>query len=167
LLISVLYSGLPINPGIDAPGAIISEVENNSAEKPVMADTKDSKALVVCSGSALCATDRIVRIVDGDTLYTQNHHIRLSLTNTPERQEPGFSDATLFTSSLCPIGATITIDQDDKQKTDAYGRMLAKVTCSGKVLNAELLYYGHGVISQQYCDKSEFASESWATRFGC
>lgn len=62
---------------------------------------------------------------------------------------------------------TITVDQDDKQKTDAYGRIVAKVTCSGKNLNVELLENGHAVILKQYCSKSEFAFESWAKKFGC
>lgn len=64
-------------------------------------------------------------------------------------------------------GFTITVDQDDKQKTDAYGRMVAKITCSGKNLNAELLENGHAIILKQYCSKSEFASESWTKKFGC
>lgn len=172
LLISVIYSGPTVDPGMEIPEVEIQDVtvpmvEDGSVPEPAVNTSGGSKMSAVCSGSALCTTDRITKIVDGDTLHTQNHHIRLSLTNTPEKQEPGFSDATLFTGSLCPVGSTITIDQDDKQKTDAYGRMLAKVTCSGKVLNEELLDSGHGVILQQYCKESEFASESWATKFGC
>lgn len=171
LLISVIYSGSTVDPGMEIPEVEIQDVtvpmEDDPVPEPAVDMSGGSKMSAVCSGSALCTTDRITKIVDGDTLYTQNYHIRLSLTNTPEKQEPGFSDAILFTSSLCPVGSTITIDQDDKQKTDVYGRMLAKITCSGKVLNEELLDSGHGVILQQYCKKSEFASESWATKFGC
>ena len=120
-----------------------------------------------CIGTALCLTDKIIKVVDGDTIYIKNYKIRLSLTDTPEKSQVGFSEATSFTKKLCPVGSTIIIDQDDKQKTDAYGRMVAKVTCSGKNLNAELLENRQAVILKQYCSKSEFASESWAMKFGC
>ena len=120
-----------------------------------------------CSGKALCITDKVTKIVDGDTIYIKNYKIRLTLTNTPEKNQVGFSEAKSFTSNLCPIGSMITVDQDDKQKIDAYGRMVAKITCSGKNLNAELLENEHALIQTQYCKKSEFASEPWAKKFGC
>lgn len=120
-----------------------------------------------CSGGALCVTDQVTRIVDGDTIYTKNYRIRLSLTNTPERNQVGFAEATAFTQSLCPVGSTILIDQDDGQRTDSYGRMVAKVICNGTNLNAELLENNHAHILEQYCAKSEFSSEPWAKKFGC
>lgn len=128
---------------------------------------KKTESITKCIGTALCLTDKVIKVVDGDTIYIKNYKIRLSLTDTPERSQVGFSEATSFTKKLCPVGSTVIIDQDDKQRTDAYGRMVAKVTCSGKNLNAELLENRHAVILKQYCSKSEFASESWATKFGC
>ena len=127
----------------------------------------NNKITTVCSGAALCITDKVTKVVDGDTIYIKNYKIRLSLTNAPEKNQDGFNAATSFTRNLCPVGSTITVDQDDRQKTDAYGRMVAKVTCSGKNLNAELLENEHASILKQYCKKSEFASESWAKKFGC
>jgi endonuclease YncB( thermonuclease family) len=120
-----------------------------------------------CSGTALCITDKVTKVVDGDTIYTKNYKIRLSLTNTPEKNQNGFSEAKSFTMNLCPVGSEIIVDQDDKQRYDTYGRLLGKVTCSGKNLNAELLENVYASISTQYCKKSEFASESWAKKFGC
>jgi len=120
-----------------------------------------------CKGAALCITDKVTKIVDGDTIYLKYYKIRLSLTNTPESNQNGFKEATAFTKKLCPVGSTITVDQDDKQPFDKYNRAVGKVTCSGKVLNAELLYNGHANILTQYCAKSEFASESWAKKYGC
>ncbi|MGI0011237.1 MAG: thermonuclease family protein, partial [Nitrosopumilaceae archaeon] len=96
-----------------------------------------------------------------------SYKIRLSLTNTPEKSENGFKEATSFTSKLCPVGSTVTVDQDDKQPTDKYKRIVGKVFCSEKILNAELLYNDHANILTKYCSKSEFANESWAKRFGC
>lgn len=120
-----------------------------------------------CKGTKLCIVDKVKKVVDGDTIYVKNHKIRLSLTDTPERTEKGFKDALLFTKRLCPIGSTVTVDQDDKQPLDKYKRIVGKVICSGKVLNAELLYAKHANISKLFCSKSEFSSESWAKKYGC
>jgi micrococcal nuclease len=142
--------------------------EDSESDGSAMNDTPtDSVAVSACAGSALCITDGVTKVVDGDTIYIKNYKIRLSLTNTPERNEAGFSEATSFTRSLCPVGSMMTVDQDDGQKVDQYGRMVAKVTCSGKNLNAELLENGYAYILTQYCKKSEFASEPWAKKFGC
>ncbi len=120
-----------------------------------------------CSGSAGCFTDYVTRIVDGDTIHTATLKIRLSLTNTPETYQDGFIEAADFTKSLCPVGSRIIVDQDDLQRVDQYGRVLAKVFCGDKILNSELLYNGHANILKQYCSTSEFSGESWAKRHGC
>ena len=120
-----------------------------------------------CSGSAGCFTDYITRIVDGDTIHTATLKIRLSLTNTPETYQEGFNEATEFTKKLCPVGSEILVDQDDLQRVDQYGRVLAKVYCGDKLLNFELLYNGHANILTQYCSTSEFSGEAWAKRYGC
>ena len=93
-----------------------------------------------CSGDTLCVIANVERIVDGDTIYIEGYKVRLSLTNTPEKNEPGFQDATEFTKRLCPVGSVVTVDQDDKQPYDVYDRLLGKVQCSGKILNSELLF---------------------------
>jgi micrococcal nuclease len=121
----------------------------------------------LCGGNALCISDKVTSIIDGDTVYLKNHKIRLSLVNTPEKNQPGFDDATAFTRSTCPVGSTVIVDQDDGQPYDQFGRMVAKITCDGKVLNAELLYNGHANILTQYCAVSEFSKEDWALSYGC
>ena len=120
-----------------------------------------------CSGSSGCFSDYVTRIIDGDTIYTDTLKIRLSLTNTPEINQVGYSQATLFTEMLCPVGSRILVDQDDLQPVDKYSRVLAKVYCGDKVLNSELLYNGYANILTQYCSSSEFAGEVWAQTFGC
>ncbi len=123
---------------------------------------------VRCKGDALCLTEKITRIIDGDTIYLENgYKIRLSLTNTPERHEIGFSNASQFTAQMCPVGSIAMVDQDDLQPYDVYDRMLGKVVCGGAVLNSELLYAGHANILSRYCHTSEFANEDWAQGFGC
>jgi len=100
-----------------------------------------------CIGDAKCISQLITEIVDGDTIYTANYKIRLSLVDTPERGQPGFSQATAFTAKMCPEGSFATIDQDDIQLYDQYDRLLANVFCDGKSLNSALLHNGHAEIS--------------------
>lgn len=128
---------------------------------------KVSQNSLSCLGNGLCISARVERVVDGDTIYVEGYKIRLSLTNTPKKNESGFSEATKFTKSLCPVGSIITIDQDDKQQYDKYGRLLGKVYCNDKNLNSELLYNGHANILSQYCSSSEFSNELWAQKYGC
>ena len=67
----------------------------------------------------------------------------------------------------CPIGSIITIDQDDLQPTDMYGRTLGKVYCETGVINEMLLSNGLANILTQYCSTSKFSSEAWAQNHGC
>ena len=107
------------------------------------------------------------KIVDGDTLDVGKARIRLALVNTPERGEPGYREATSFTAYVCLASSTALVDEDDGQTAGSYGRMVGKVTCSGKVLNEQLLETHHAQILTRYCGKSEFSSEPWAIKFGC
>lgn len=120
-----------------------------------------------CKGDAMCFWGTVTRVIDGDTIEVDGERIRLSLTNAYELREPGGRAARSFTLSLCPIGSKALVDQDDGQPFDRYGRIVAKVYCSGKNLNAELLYNGHGYILISYCARSEFSNEKWAKEFGC
>lgn len=129
--------------------------------KPQIMPTPD------CSGTASCITETITKVVDGDTIYTKNYQIRLSLTNTPEKNEPRFEEAAAFTSMHCSVGSAITVDQDDLQPYDIYGRMLGKVYCKGGIINEMLLSNGLANILTRYCDTSEFSGEDWAVKYGC
>ena len=130
-------------------------------------ESKPTSKTTTCTGTALCITDKITRIVDGDTISIKKYMIRLSLVNSPETNQTGFSEATSFTSNLCPVGSTIIVDQDDKQPYDKYKRLVGKVFCGDKVLNSELLYKNHATILKKYCSTSEFSGEVWAKKYGC
>jgi len=138
-----------------------SEYTNDSTPKTTQNISK------LCTGTSMCVSSKILKIYDGDTLQINGFTIRLSLTNTPEKTQNGFNEATSFTKKLCPVGNTLLFDQDDKQKIDKFGRVLGKVFCSGKNLNAELLYNYHAKISKQFCSVSEFSAETWAQKYGC
>ena len=121
----------------------------------------------LCKGKTMCVTGTIKNIVDGDTITVDTYKIRLSLVNTPEKGQSGYSEATAFTKKLCVRGTTAIIDQDDKQPFDRFKRLVGKVYCSDKNVNAELLESKHASIMKKYCKTSEFAVESWATKYGC
>ena len=52
---------------------------------------------------------KVTKIVDGDTIDIDGIRIRLSLVNTPERNEQGYSNATAFTIKQCPVGTRGTL----------------------------------------------------------
>ena len=139
----------------------VSTIVSTSAEQSVK--TKSIK----CKGEVPCIRGIITRIIDGDTIVVNNIKIRLSLTSTPELNKKGGIEAKEFTTNLCRVGSSVTIDQDDKQPYDKHKRVLGMVYCSGKILNSELLYADHAWISKKFCKKSEFATEDWALKYGC
>lgn len=120
-----------------------------------------------CKGNQLCIEDVVQRVIDRDTLIIGKYTVRLSLVDTPEKDEVGFKEATAFTSKSCRIGTVAIFDQDDLQPLDRYEREVGKVTCSGVNLNEQLLLNEHAEILTQYCIKSEFADEDWAKKYGC
>ena len=122
---------------------------------------------ITCKGTARCFTAIIKTIVDGDTLDIGDFRTRLALVNTPERGQAGYTEATRFTTSTCPIGSEALVDEDDRQKEGSFGRVLAVVYCSSRNLNAELLINKHAVIDTRFCSNSEFGSEGWAIKGGC
>jgi hypothetical protein len=133
--------------------------------KKQILNQKISPAL--CVGNMMCIQGKVKSIVDGDTLYIDNYKVRLSLTNTPEKDQKGYAEATKFTRTICPIGSSVIVDQDDKQPFDSFKRLMGKVYCSDKNLNAELLYKNHASIMKKYCSKSEFRMDDWAKKYGC
>src|SRR5207247_8748679 len=117
-----------------------------------------------CEGTAACFRDTVTYIVDGDTLDVGSTRIRLTLVNSPEVAQPGYSVAKNFTAKTCPVGSQALVDEDDGQTGGSYGRMVAVVYCGGVNLNAALLSSGNAVLVVYYCSVSEFASEPWT---GC
>ena len=110
---------------------------------------------------------QITRVIDGDTLLIDQTTIRLSLVNSPERDERGYQEAKDFASTVCPVGANAEFVEDTWQPVDKYGRSVGLVYCNDMMLNELLLTNGHAEISTYYCDKSEFGSEGWARAYGC
>ena len=120
-----------------------------------------------CSGTEGCFTGVVTRVVDGDTLDVNGERIRLVLVNAPERDTREGPASTEYLRQLCPVGSTALVDQDDLQRTDAYGRTLAVVWCGDRRVNEELIRAGHARLYRRFCRQSEFGMEPWALELGC
>jgi endonuclease YncB( thermonuclease family) len=116
----------------------------------------------VCKGNARCFNGTVTKITDGDTLEIDNKPVRLALVDSPEYYQEGYQEAKEFTTSICPIGSTAMIDEDDGQTVGSHNRTIAVVYCNNKNLNEELLINGHAIIDKEFCNTSEFANEEWA-----
>ena len=136
-------------------------------------DSKDGEQVsfssTECQGEADCFTGTVTAIVDGDTLDVNNIRVRLSLVNTPERGDSGYSEAKRFTESKCPIGSEALVDEDDGQRGGSFGRLIGLVYCGneGLLLNEHLLNEGHARIFRDFCGVSEFTEKDWVQKFGC
>jgi len=112
----------------------------------------------------------VTEIVDGDTIDINNVRVRLALVNTPERGESGYTEAIDFVESVCNVGTTALVDEDDGQKEGSFDRLIGLVYCGDdginnkKLLNELLLEHRYAVIYQDFCNISEYSSASWAQR---
>jgi len=140
---------------------------NNGCSMETRNVSSEDRIGVTCLGKEECLALNVSQIIDGDTIYADSYKIRLSLVNTPEKGELGFTQSTSFTAMSCPVGSRIIVDQDDGQPFDNYDRMVGKVYCETGIINEMLLRNGHAEILPQYCFRSEFTEESWAQEYGC
>ena len=69
-----------------------------------------------CQGQADCFRGTVTEIVDGDTLDINNVRVRLALVNTPERGDKWLYRSNRFVQSVCDVGTTALVDEDDGQK---------------------------------------------------
>jgi hypothetical protein len=133
----------------------------------------DSASPTECQGQADCFRGTVTEIVDGDTLDINNVRVRLALVNTPERGQSGYTEAIDFVQSVCGVGTTALVDEDDGQKEGSFERVIGLVYCGNdninnkKSLNELLLERGYAVIYQDFCGVSEFTSAGWAQSRGC
>jgi len=109
-------------------------------------------------------TGKVTEIIDGDTIKVDGKSVRFALASTPELNEPMGQAAKKYVQEICPLGSTVTVDEDDGQTEGSYGRIVAKVTCNGVNLNQAIIEKGFGHLSFVFCDRSEFSGDSWS---GC
>ncbi len=120
-----------------------------------------------CSGTARCITGTVTKIIDGDTIHVDSQSIRFALASAPELSGYGGVESRNFIQTICPVGSTVLVDEDDSQTEGSYDRIIGVVFCNGVNLNAELLDANLGYLADQFCDSSEFANDLWAQKHGC
>jgi micrococcal nuclease len=142
-------------------------VENDNNDDGASTSTNE------CLGQADCFRGTVTEIVDGDTIDINNVQVHLALVNTPERGDNGYTEAIDFVESVCGVGTTALVDEDDGQKEGSFDRLIGLVYCGDdsinnkKSLNELLLERGYAVIYQDFCGISEFSSDSRAQKYGC
>ena len=98
----------------------------------------------------------IVRWVDGDTVDLKvslgfgaswESRFRLYGIDTPERGQPGYTEATAFCNGAAPVGATVTIRsyKPEAMRQDKYGRWLAEITPRAAVTTVNDALIGAGL----------------------
>ncbi len=129
--------------------------------------TTPSSTSEKCSGTARCITGTVTKIVDGDTIHVDGQSVRFAMASAPELEGFGGIDSRDFIVTICPVGSDVLVDEDDSQTEGSFGRIIGVVYCNGVNLNSELLDAGLGYLTDQFCDSSEFADDSWAIKHGC
>lgn len=120
-----------------------------------------------CTGNADCFSGKVTKITDGDTIKVNDRSIRFTLASAPEINTLEGKVAKDFVASVCPVGSSVLVDEDDGQPEGSYGRILAVVYCNNVNLNEKILESGNAKISTLFCSESEFSDEPWAKKFGC
>lgn len=136
---------------------------DNSYNNSVLSDSGSSNSQIGTNNSKTTAnyeaSGYCYNVVDGDTIDVEGiGRIRFVGVNTPERGQPGYSEAKDFVKSLC-LSKTVYLDIDDAKHYDKYGRALAVIYVDNINLNAELLKRGYAEV--MYIPPSEFDPYSW------
>lgn len=104
---------------------------------------------------------RVVRAVDGDTLLLEGGcRVRLIGVDTPESKhpdrppEPLGAQAARYTEERV-AGREITLTYD-RERFDAYHRVLAFVTIDGRLLNEDLILEGYSRAVTSFPYRSDF-----------
>ena len=101
----------------------------------------------------------VVRVKDGDTLVAKleggeierQETIRLLNINTPEKDMPGWAEATEALKTLVR-GGTVTFEYENPiaEKRDGFGRLLAFVIADGVNVNVEMTRQGWSKLYTKY-----------------
>lgn len=111
-----------------------------------------------------CYLGNVTSIVDGDTLKVDHQSIRLSVVDSPERNEPYFDEATNFLSDICSNRLAM-VDIDDGQVGGSFGRLLATVWCldgdEWVNANSSAINSDYSSVFPRFCDVSEISTTEW------
>ncbi len=141
---------------------------NNMHTQAIVEPIQTSKIMSQeCSGNARCITGTVTQVIDGDTIKVDGQSIRFALASAPELNEFEGDESRELINTLCPVGSTATVDEDDEQTQGIYGIIVGVINCNGVNLNEELVDSGFGYLATGFCDSSEFSTQLWAQKHGC
>lgn len=146
----------------------IQQSEKIEQQNQVMKESSNSYNNIPTSNynsdNAKYFSGKVTGIIDGDTILVDGQSVRFALASTPELNQPMGQAAKKYIQEICPMGSTVTVDEDNGQTQGSYGRIVALVTCNGVNLNQAIIEKGFAHLSFTYCDNSEFADNAWS---GC
>ena len=161
----------------DKPG----ELHIDPAPFPGALEREDDSASTVAS-----STWFVLKVIDGDTIVARleepgkakrREKIRLLRINTPEKNQPGYEEASEALRYLVR-GGEIQLEFEDPstEKRGNYGRLLAYVMVDGLNANVEMVRlgwtkfwtkYGRGRLAREFMAAQEEAREAhrglWST----
>ena len=102
-----------------------------------------ASTFVLDSSAEAAAPARVVRWVDGDTVFTTKGEVRLIGVDTPERGRCGYSAATRYAQQIAPKGSIIRLGNPSSvMNHDRYGRLLRYVNRGARDLSAAQISHG-------------------------
>jgi len=120
-------------------------------------------AAIIPAGAAPPANGqqaRVTRVIDGDTIDVTidgtGYRVRYIGINTPERDEPCYSEATAANRALVE-GRTVTLVRDQSE-TDRFGRLLRYIYVDNINVNAQL-------VAQGWAEAVEYPPDTAQTAF--
>ena len=153
VIVVVIISGLFI---------IWSYLSDSEPEPQI--DASNGSSLECSEDKGLCYEAKLNRVRDGYTMDTKDGtSIRLALVAlSPQPSDEGKIKAKEFLETLCPVGSSLIIDEDDSHIKGTSGFTISKVTCNGFNLNKFMIESEYGELETGFCS-SEFRQESWAS----
>lgn len=102
-------------------------------------------------------TGKVIKIADGDTLTIldrsqQQHRIRLSQIDAPEKSQAFGQQSKQSLSSIC-FGKNAIVNVED---TDRYGRIVGTVVCNGTHANRSQLETGMAWVYDKYAKDRQY-----------
>ncbi|MDQ7024659.1 MAG: thermonuclease family protein [Anaerolineae bacterium] len=108
-------------------------------------ETELMQSVEESGGNIRGETAQVVRVIDGDTidvnLNGETVRVRYVGVNTPERDEPCYSEATAANRRMVD-GQTVTLVRDSSN-TDRYDRLLRFIYVGDTFVNRELVAQGY------------------------
>ena len=115
--------------------------------------------LLFAAGQAWGWEGVVVKVLDGDSLQVRREgrlvEIRLYGIDTPEYRQAYSTKARQFTREMLSK-QTVAVEEKD---VDRYGRIVALVSCQGRLVNRELVRAGLAWYYPRYCRSQPLCGE--------